>query len=246
MGSIKKRAKDSYWGRWERKFEKGGGNKMMREQSTSATSSAMTTSMWSLFGWPTDTYSNNSPFFLSLSLFSVFPSRRKVQKADTGDGFCGICWHRLIRKRERGGETYKETQRRGESKKSCGGNTVAACGSSFPLESGKCRCAPLTWSLRGHMISRPRYAEVYGSLLLPGLWKNWREEKKVLFFFFFSNMLRTVNMSRSTPNVFSTSNVTQMTVLFSFSPESDKPVVRLPSNISSIYFTLVPGLSEIK
>lgn len=124
------------------------------------------------------------PFFFSLSLFSVFPSRRKVQKADTGDGFCGICWHRLIRKRERGGgETYKETQRRGESKKSCGGNTVAACGSSFPLESGKSRCAPLTWSLRGHMIGRPRYAEVYGSSLLPGLWKNWREEKRVLFFF---------------------------------------------------------------
>lgn len=67
---------------------------MTREQSTSATSSAMTTSMWSLFGWPTDTYSNNSPFFsLSLSFQSFHPEERfkrqtrgmvSVEYADTG------------------------------------------------------------------------------------------------------------------------------------------------------------------
>lgn len=127
------------------------------------------------------THIPTTALFFSLSLFSL-SIQKKGSKGRHGGWFL---WNMLTQanyKEGKRGETYKETKSRGESKKSCGGNTVAACGSSFPLESGKSRRTPLTWSLRSHMISRPRYADVYGSSLLPGLWKNWREEKKVLFF----------------------------------------------------------------
>lgn len=121
------------------------------------------TSMWSLFGQVTHipTKALHSP------LLSVFPSRRKLPKAEKGGCVCAICWHRLTRKRQsRGRGTKRHTKK---AKKLC--RKYSSCSSSFPLESGKTWCTPLAWKMWGHMITRPRYSEVYGSSEQPGVWK---------------------------------------------------------------------------
>ena len=86
-------------------------------------------------------------------------------------------------KRRRGGETQRDMHK---EPKSCGvwWRKCSSCSSSFPFEPGKSRCPPLTLSpgsVCGHMIIRPRYSQVYGSSLLPGLWKE-RDSLSARFF----------------------------------------------------------------
>ncbi len=181
----------------------------------SATSCAMTTSMWSLFGQLTHIPTTALHFFFSPSLLSVFPSRRKVQKAGKGGWVCGICWHRLMREKEgtRGRHSKRRTQKEERDQKSCGERwrKYSSCSSSFPLASGKSWCAPLTWSQEacvvtwspGHVIQKFMGAHCFQYL----------GERRIFF-------LVHKNECHSMPNVFSTLNVTQTAFLFGLFPLS--------------------------
>ena len=117
-------------------------------------------------------------------------------------------------------DVHKETKKVGE--RGGGGNTVAA---AVVFHWKELVYSSRLEPLRGHMIIRPRYSEVYGSSLLPGLWK----ERDFASCQVFPNMLQKLkHESHGRPNVFSTFNVTQASFLFRLSPKSEKLLLCLP------------------
>lgn len=205
MGSIKKRAKDSYWGRRRRRLER---KKKKDEEGVDYVCHILRHDDKHVEPiWPTDTYSNNSTFFF---LFSLPPLSLSIQrKGSKGrEGGMGLR-NMLTQANEREGTRGRRTKR----PKSCGERRrkYSSCSSSFPLASGKSWCAPLsrsqeacvvTWS-PGHVIQKFMGAHCFQDL----------GERRIFF-------LLHKHECDSMPNVFSTWNVTQTTFLFRLFPLS--------------------------
>lgn len=137
----------------------------------SATSCSMMTSMWRLLDQLTYIPTTTHNFLPPLTI-----SNQKTVKGRDGGWVCGICWHRLMRENQRGGEIQRDVHKGGErpEKKvvwSNRGYTVAVAvvfhwtlekNSVLPLR-GAC---VVTWSL-GHVLQKfmgARWFKVFGRL----------------------------------------------------------------------------------
>lgn len=130
--------------------------------------------------WPTDTYSNKSTSFSFPSSSRSFHPKERFERQQRG-----MClWNMLTQANKKAGKAGGEIQRDTHKETKTLWTKYSSCSSSFPLKSGKSWCTPLSWGMCGHMITRPRYSEVYGSLQLPGLWK-----EKTFLSAIFPNML---------------------------------------------------------
>lgn len=164
MGSIKKRAKDGYWGGWGRREKTRWTVRRLCLPHPAPWRQACRACLanWHIF------QQQHFIFFPSLPPLSLSIQEKGLEGSKGGWGLWDMLTQANEKEGKRGENTKRHTQRKRETSKSWGGSTVAAA-------------VVFHWSLervpslqaKRHLWSHDHQATLFRSLweLLPGLWK---------------------------------------------------------------------------